>query len=294
MSKSGRVWTVLSMLEWATEYFEDKNVPDPRLSIEWIVAEVLQCKRLDLYLQFERPLSSKELDTIRPLVKRRAAHEPLQYITGSTQFLNTTISVTPNVLIPRIETEQLVDLLLEHFQEKRDTSLNLLDAGTGSGCIAIAIKKENPAWYCAGFDISPKALQIAAKNAAKNEVNVIFFEADIRNLNRFPAEFQKPWDIIISNPPYITESEKDELLPQVIEHEPHSALFHDNPMQLYERIIEFAASQNAALYLECNNKTAAAVHKVAGRHFTPVQLFKDLDNNERFVVAPFTPKSRVI
>lgn len=285
MSGSDRVWTVLSMLEWATEYFEERDVPDPRLSIEWIVAEALHCKRLDLYLQFERPLSSDELDAIRPLIKRRAAHEPLQYITGSTEFINATISVTPDVLIPRIETEQLVDLLLEHYQEKKEEPLTLFDIGTGSGCIPIAIKKEMPQWRCAGFDNSEKAIELASKNAQANEVNVDFFKADILDIDQLPPEHKISWDIIISNPPYITKSEKDRMHKQVTEYEPASALFHDEPLKLYAAIIEFAASQNAALYLECNDKTATDVLQLANPFFKSVHLFKDLDGNDRFVVA---------
>lgn len=285
MSGSDRVWTVLSMLEWATDYFKKNNVPDPRLSIEWIVAEALQCKRLDLYLQFERPLSGEELDVIRPLVKRRASLEPLQYITGSTEFMNVTISVDSDVLIPRIETEQLVDLLLDHFREKKNEPLNLLDAGTGSGCIPIAIKKENPDWYCAGFDISEKAIERARKNAAINETNVDFFRADIMEIDRLPEKFQKRWDIVISNPPYITHSEKHEMHKQVTEYEPHSALFHDEPLKLYKKIVDFAAVRNTSVYLECNNKTAADVFHLAELYFKKAGLFKDLDQNDRFVVA---------
>lgn len=275
------------MLEWATDYFKKKHVPDPRLSIEWIVAEVLDCKRLDLYLQFERPLSSDELDKIRPLVKRRAAYEPLQYITGTAQFMGATISVDPNVLIPRIETEQLVDLLFEHFQDQKEEKLNLLDIGTGSGCIPIAIKQKYPAWYCAGFDLSEKAVKQAQKNAELNNVNVDFFQANILELNRLPDAYQKSWDIIISNPPYITESEKDEMHKQVTDHEPPLALFHEKPLELYSAIVNFASSHKAKLYLECNDKTAKTVREIASQKFTSARLFKDLDQNPRFVVASF-------
>lgn len=277
------------MLEWATDYFEKKNVPDPRLSIEWIVAEALGCKRLDLYLQFERPLSSKELDKIRPLVKRRASCEPLQYIIGTAQFMGATISVDPSVLIPRIETEQLADLLLEHFRDREEEHLNLLDIGTGSGCIPIAIKMKNPAWYCAGLDISEQAVKKSRENAKRNEVEVDFFKANILELDRIPKEYQKSWDIIISNPPYITEREKNEMHKQVTEFEPPLALFHENPLELYSSIINFAASNNAALFLECNDKTAVDVHQIAGKKFADSQLFKDLDQNPRFVAAYPTP-----
>lgn len=285
MSGSERAWTVLSMLEWATDFFDKRDVPDPRLSIEWIVAEALGCKRLDLYLQFERPLSSKELDKIRPLVKRRANYEPLQYITGTTQFMDATISVNPNVLIPRIETEQLVDLLFEHFQDQKERSLNLLDIGTGSGCIPIAIKKNNPSWNCAGFDISEKAVQQAKKNAELNNVDVDFFKANMLEFNQIPEEHQKSWNIIISNPPYITESEKDQMHLQVTKYEPSLALFHDDPMNLYSSIIQFAYSHNAFLYLECNDKSAPDVLNIARKQYPEARLFNDLDGNPRFIVA---------
>ena len=282
MSNSGRVWTVLTMLEWATTYFSEKNVPDPRLSIEWILADALGIKRLDIYLQYDRPLSSAELDKIRPLVKRRATHEPLQYITGTTDFMGVTINVTPDVLIPRIETEQLTDLLLEHTKNQKEKPLRLLDIGTGSGCIPVAVKQKRPEWYCAGADISEKALKIARENARLNDVDVHFFRGDIRNLPDIRFE---DWDLIISNPPYITEAEKKNMHPQVLEHEPSQALFHDDPVKLYRKIIKFAAEQNARLFLECNHTTAEQVAKIASIFFNNSELLKDLDNNNRFVIA---------
>ncbi len=137
-------WNVLSMINWGTGYFEKKGIPSPRLSIEWILADILSLKRLNLYIQFERPLSKDELKRIREYVKRRARHEPLQYIIGYTEFMNAKINVNPDVLIPRPETEQLTELILE--EHPGNTGLNVLDIGTGSGCIAIALKMEHPDW----------------------------------------------------------------------------------------------------------------------------------------------------
>jgi release factor glutamine methyltransferase len=273
------------MLEWATDYFEQRSVPDPRLSIEWILAEALGIKRLDLYLQFERPLSSKELNRIRPLVKRRAAHEPLQHITGSTDFLKARIKVNRNVLIPRIETEQLVDLLLDDFSEKNEKALNLLDIGTGSGCIPISIKKERPHWHCAGLDISEKALETARENAELNDVEVSFYKADILRLSEWQQREQRNWDIIISNPPYITPGEKPSLDKQVLNHEPPLALFHEEPLQLYKKVVEFSHACSAALYLECNEKTASKVKSIGEQIYSDATLLKDLDGNSRFVVC---------
>lgn len=284
MSKSDRVWTVLTMLEWATDYFDKKKVPDPRLSIEWIIAEVLQIKRLDIYLQYDRPFSKEELDNIRPMVKRRAAHEPLQYITGSTDFMNCRIDVTRDVLIPRDETEQLVELLLEHHPEE-NTSKNLLDIGTGSGCIPVSVKKERLSWYCTGVDISEKALDVAKANADKNGVEVHFHYADLFKLQNQREISEQSWDIVISNPPYIKEEEKGGLEKQVKKYEPELALFHQKPLEVYGAIIQFSASAGSELYLECNDKYANQVGELAGSFFESVEVKTDLDGNDRFVLA---------
>jgi release factor glutamine methyltransferase len=285
MKKSEQVWTVLSMLEWATGYFESKKIPDPRLSIEWILAEILGVKRLDLYLQFDRPLASDELDSIRPLVKRRGAFEPLQYITGGAQFRNVHLRVTPDVLIPRTETEQLVDLILSHNAGERNNAVRLLDLGTGSGCIPVAIKKEKPAWDCTGCDISESALNIARENAASNNTGVSFFRADMMHPENSKELSEGTWDIITSNPPYITADEKKELSPQVLEYEPSIALFHPDPLKLYRIIINYASSKRASLYLECNDKTAENVAEIASGFYHGVNLHKDFDGNPRFISA---------
>ena len=285
MSNIPKIWTVLTMLEWATSYFESKNIPDSRLSIEWILAEALGCKRLDLYLQFDRPLSGDELNTIRPMVKRRSEFEPLQYITGSAQFYNSEIKVTRDVLIPRIETEQLVDIILSDFTTKKNQPLRLLDVGTGSGCIPIAINKEFPEWICFGLDLSQPAIDLAKTNAELNGVDVSFFTADLNHLEQLAVLERLKFDVIVSNPPYIKPEEKNEMNAQVLNYEPELALFHENPLQIYKRIIEYGSGMNASLYLECNDKTAADVEIIAAVYYDETILMKDLDGNNRFVVA---------
>lgn len=284
MSKSDRVWTVLSMLKWATDYFEKKGVPNPRLSIEWIIADVLQIKRLDIYLRYDRPFSPEELEKLRPLVKRRGNHEPLQYITGSTEFMSCSINVTQDVLIPRAETEQLVELIIQRYAD-HSSSLNLLDIGTGSGCIPIAIKKEFSSWRCAGIDISENALKVARQNAEHNDTDVRFFKGDLFNLESTLEISEKNWDVIVSNPPYIKNEEKTEMENEVLNFEPGIALFHEQPLRVYRKIISFASSKNAELYLECNDKYANEVLGLADQYYTDSELLKDLDGNDRFVVA---------
>lgn len=283
MSTKLRDWTVLSMLEWATDYFSQKGIPDPRHSIEWLLADTLGIKRLDLYLKFDRPLSQSELDELRPLVKRRANHEPLQYIVGYTDFMNARIEVSPDVLIPRIETEQLVEIILD--SHSGDSTLSVLDIGTGSGCIPIALKKERPDWQISALDISEEALEVARKNAEKNETDITFFGGDITDPDSF--EWESETDIIVSNPPYILPEEKDELEPQVHEHEPHRALFCESMEAMYGNIIEFAQkhlAEDGTLYLEIHELHADDILNLFNESWNTT-LKRDYDKKPRFIIA---------
>lgn len=272
------------MLEWATEYFKEKSIPDPRHSIEWLLAETLGVKRLDLYLKFDRPLSPQELGTLRPMVKRRAQHEPLQYIIGYTDFMNARIHVDESVLIPRLETEQLVEIILDEHSDKSGT--RVLDIGTGSGCIPIALKMDCPGWDLYAIDISDDALSIARTNAEVNEVEVNFSKGDI--LSTESLSVSPPFDIIVSNPPYITPEEKNLLEPQVREYEPHEALFFDDLDTMYGSIIKYA--QNALvdegdLYLELHEHFADEILALFDPKFWNAEIRKDYDNKPRFIVA---------
>lgn len=272
------------MLEWATDFFKEKSIPDPRHSIEWLLAETLGIKRLDLYLKFDRPLSPNELDTLRPMVKRRAQHEPLQYIIGFTDFMNARIYVNEDVLIPRLETEQLVEIILD--DQPGDSQKNVLDIGTGSGCIPIALKMERPRWEVTGIDISEDALAVARRNAEENEVEVHFSKGDI--LSPESIDVSEPLDIIVSNPPYITPEEKELLEPQVREYEPHRALFFEDLDLMYGSIIEFTAqklSDSGALYLELHEEYAEEILSLFNPDFWDASIRKDYDNKPRFIVA---------
>lgn len=286
MGMSRNSWTVLSMLEWATGFFEKRNVPSPRLSIEWLLADLLDVRRLDLYLLFDRPLSRSELDRLKPLILRRGDHEPLQYITGHADFLDCRIGVNPSVLIPRQETEQLAESLLRDLQGREDVALNVLDLGTGSGCIPIAIKRKRPRWHCTGVDSSETALKTAAKNARENGVEIRLVQANILTL----ADEEVPggkFDVIISNPPYITPGEIDSVEPEVHRFEPQEALFHSDPVRLYEAILDFASIRlvdGGRLYLECNPLQVEDIRLKAKERFGQVEVRIDLDGRKRFLV----------
>lgn len=284
MSSKVEEWTVLSMLEWATDFFKKKNIPDPRHSIEWLLAETLAVKRLDLYLKYDRPLSSDELETLRPLVKRRANHEPLQYIVGFTEFMNARISVNEQVLIPRLETEQLVEIILDNHSDEKNISV--IDLGTGSGCIPIALKKEQPTWNITGIDISAGALEVARNNAKQNETEVAFSEGDI--LSPESISLESPVDLIVSNPPYVTPDEKEMLQPQVREYEPPEALFFDDLEKMYGNIIRFSEEklmENGSLYLELHENYSHQILSLFDEKSWTANIHKDYDNKPRFIIA---------
>ncbi|MDG5768192.1 peptide chain release factor N(5)-glutamine methyltransferase [Balneolales bacterium ANBcel1] len=280
-SDNNNEWDVVRMLEWGTDYFREKGVPSPRLSMEWILSDVLKIRRLDLYLAFDRPLTCRELDAVRPMVKRRAEHEPLQYITGTADFHQLTLRVTPDVLIPRPETEELVERILEDHPP--DTARTFLDIGTGSGCIALAVKKARPQWEVTAIDLSEKALEIARQNARENRLDVAFVHT--------PFEPWKPgrnWDIIASNPPYIHENEIPDLAEQVIKYEPRNALITEDIVDIYRRLADFCETfltPGGSFYFEINEAHGEALLKTCGEKALKCRLAKDYSNKDRFITG---------
>jgi len=268
------------MLEWGTTYFQTHGVPSPRISIEWLLAEVLHLKRLDLYLQYDRPLRQQELDQLREWIRRRKQHEPLQYITGSTEFYHCTIRVNPDVLIPRPETELLVDLILKQHTQ---ASLRVLDVGTGSGCIAIALKKARPDWEIVAVDISQAALTTAQGNAELNQVEIDFRLVDAFNLTTYFEGTR--FDLIVSNPPYITPDERSDMDQEVEAYEPSLALFHPHPESLYQVMIDFALSSDAqAAYFELHYNAADSLQQVITNPAVSLNFEYDLSGKKRFLI----------
>lgn len=278
-------WTVLRMLEWATEYFNEKNILSPRLSIEWLLSHVLNVKRLDLYMQFDRPLTPVELNELRSLVKRRAQHEPLQYITGSTSFYNAEIFVDKNVLIPRSETEELVELIIKDNPSL--APIKVIDIGTGSGCIPIALQIEKPEWELTGIDISEKALLVAQNNNIVNKTSVNFLTGDLFNPESLPHQ---SFDVIVSNPPYIPINEKPDLDKQVVEFEPHLALFCNDRDLVYKSLVNYAQNHlnsGGVLYVELHHDHPLDNENLFDSEHWTYQIFNDLGHNTRFLKATF-------
>lgn len=209
---------------------------------------------------------------------------PLQYILGTTRFYGLDLKVRPGVLIPRPETEELVDMIAK---ENQTPDLRVLDLCTGSGAIAVALARNLPYSRLTAIDISPVAVETARENARELKVKVDVEEEDV-----FQAEFPEgSFDIIVSNPPYVDESEKKDMEPNVLDHEPHEALFvpDDNPLLFYQRIADLAATalaKNGRLYLEINPRHARELKTLLeGRGFVDVEIIKDIHGKDRFARA---------
>lgn len=240
--------------------------------------------RVNLALNPDLEFSEEEFKKIEFYLNELKNHKPIQYLLGITEFFGLSFTVNPNVLIPRPETEELVEWILTENKGEKD--IKILDIGTGSGAIAISLAKNLKAEVFA-FDISEKALQTAQKNADQNQTFVHFIEFDILNDSWEGEKF----DIIVSNPPYVRELEKAEMKPNVLENEPHLALFvsDKDPLVFYKKIADFAKdhlSENGQLFFEINqylgNKT---VEMLKEKGFKNIVLKKDIYGNDRMVLA---------
>ena len=229
------MWTPLKIIQWAVPYLTQKGVHHARFDVECLIAHALKIDRLKVYLQFDRPLVPAELTLIREYLKRRALHEPIQYILGVREFFGHSFKVGPGVLIPRPETEQLVELAIEYLKGIPEENRLVLDLGTGSGCIAISLAKAIPCWVWA-VDISDKALGIARENADNLGVNVIQWRLGSW-FSALKDEDLPQFQLILSNPPYIPLGEKAQLEEQVRDFEPDEALFGgESGLEAYESL----------------------------------------------------------
>lgn len=282
--------TVLEILKKTTEFFAGKGIGSPRLNAELLVGHALGLKRMQLYLQFERPLEERELELIRPLVRRRGRHEPLQYIVGETDFHGLSIKVDPRVLIPRPETEQLVELAIQSLATPPSA---VLDLGTGSGAIALALAQHFPSARVTATDRDSSALALARENAVRTGLDnrISFTEA-----NWFEGLAPATFDLIISNPPYLSADELKLIPEEVRAFEPgHALVAADNGLADFVRIIAAAPPflANDGLFVletgEEQHERIFAELRAAG--FASMEGRQDLAGRSRFVVARRESKS---
>ncbi|NLI81581.1 MAG: peptide chain release factor N(5)-glutamine methyltransferase [Deltaproteobacteria bacterium] len=216
----GETWTILRVIQWTSEYFVRKGIDQPRANAEVLLAHVLHMERLELYLHYDKPLTSQELSLYREMVRRRGRREPTQYITGRQEFWSLELEVTPAVLIPRPETELLVEKALEIL---KDRPARLLDLGTGSGAVAVALAHENPGLRVVASDRSWPALQVARRNAWRHGLQQRVFPVAMDLFSALKSH--RPFfDGILSNPPYVGEREFPHLPPEIRDYEPAGAL----------------------------------------------------------------------
>jgi release factor glutamine methyltransferase len=241
-------WTVLDILNATTEYFTRNNFEQPRLNAERLLSHILDLDRVNLYLQFERILTVGEIGSYRDLVKRRSQHEPLQYIIGKAEFMGLPFDLNREVLIPRPETEILVEATLALKDELLHNDVHIWDIGTGSGCIAISMAYHWPDCQVLATDNSGSALEIAQSNARLNEVNnIIFKKHDVFN---DPFHWDYNIDIVVSNPPYISDNEYADLDKEIIEFEPIQALTdHKDGLEFYRRILTLIDELNGCKFV---------------------------------------------
>lgn len=282
------VWTIIKILNWTKQYFEAKGVENPRLDAEVLLCAVLKCDRIKLYVNFELPLSEEELSLMRQYVIRRGNHEPLAYIIGEKAFMHNSFKVTEATLIPRPETELLVESIIKAAKIMHsDGDVKILDIGTGSGAIIVSLLDYLPKAKGVGVDISVEALLVAKENSEKIGVKerIGFLCSDI--FSKVPLE--KKFDIIVSNPPYIPAADIVGL-DRDVQKEPHSALDGGaDGLDFYRRICAEAAAHLAddgLLAFEVGIAQSGAVQQLClNNGFAKTAVRKDYAGIERMVFA---------
>lgn len=287
------VWTVRRILQWTTAHLAKHGSDTPRLDAEILLAHARSCARIELYTRFDEQLSEPQRAVMRTLVRRRAQSEPVAYLVGHREFFSLDFRVTPNVLIPRPETETLVVELLTSIEPLANP--RVADIGTGSGCIAVAVAANNPRVEITAVDISEAALSIARENAGRHGVSdrIRLVEGNLLE----PLAGQPPFDAIVSNPPYVADGELPTLQPDVRLHEPNQALSAgEDGLNVIRRLILGAHSHltgGGVLLMEISPEQSDAIVRLlndAG-YYTGVRIVKDSSGDARVVHArTFAPQ----
>lgn len=279
--------TVLDSINLSTEYLKNKGIDSPRINAELLLAHILKCKRLQLYLSYDRPLKEDEIILYRELLKRRCKFEPLQYITGSTEFYGLEFKVTPAVLIPRPETELLVETIVSNYREKG--IIKILDIGTGSGNISIALANLLPEASIVAIDISEKALEIASENA-KNNIATDRIQFLCHDILSDALIKDNDFDIIVSNPPYVTLKDFERLDNELKDHEPTIALTDQaDGLSFYRAITSkagFYLKNKGEIYFEIGHCHTQQVKELLfSNNFGNIHIIKDYQSIDRVIIG---------
>lgn len=289
MPDAQQKWNIKEILDYSEDYLKSKGVESPRVEAEWLLSHALGNRRIDLYLQFDRLLSPTESVHYKSLLQQRLDHKPLQYIIGETEFMGLSLLVNENVLIPRPETEQLVEKAIKLLENSSSAPLKVLDVGTGSGNIAIALAKFLPSVEVTAIDVSEAAINLAKENADKNGVSdkINFLVFDL-NSDGFPDEM---YDMVISNPPYISKLEMKTLQDEVKNWEPEVALTDQSDgFKLIEQVINKATKsihKGGHILIEIGgNEQKERVEKLlSNAGFLNVNVEEDYNSYARFAFA---------
>lgn len=275
------MYSLLELLQRSENFLKNKGISTPRLDAELLFADVLDCNRLDLYLMHDKVLNHHDMDRLRDVIVRRGKREPLQHIIGHVSFYNVDLIVTPDVLIPRNETEELVEIVLKKVDNPKGK--RILDVGTGSGAIGIAIAKALPDIDVVAIDFHENALKIAKKNAERNNVkNIKFLQSD------WFSNLSGRFDVIVSNPPYLTREEVDCAAPEVKYFDPITALVADDDgLSDVFKIIEQSKkymTDSGFLAIETGISQHERIESFSKSFFPEFQSLKDLYGRDRFVI----------
>jgi len=277
--------TVLESINLSTQFLNEKGIESPRTNAELLLANILVCKRLELYLSFDRPLSEAELHKYGGHIKRRGNFEPLQYITGKVEFYGLELKVNSSVLIPRPETELLVENILNQFPKEK--KLIILDIGCGSGNIAIALAANLPEAKIVSTDVSADALKVAQENSERHNVSrrIKFVKHNIlkNDLNNFPM-----FDIVVSNPPYVSKESFSSLQREIKDFEPGIAVTDNADGYTFFRTISEKASaklkENGKLFFEVAQGQSEEVKDIMDKNnFKNIRVIKDYQSIDRVI-----------
>ncbi|CAN5173491.1 peptide chain release factor N(5)-glutamine methyltransferase [soil metagenome] len=268
------------------ELYDDREAAN---IADWVIENITGFKRIDRIKNKSFPLNTQQQQLLDAYTTQLLQHKPVQYVLHETWFAGMRLYVNENVLIPRPETEELVEWIVEESKRLKVKSKKVLDIGTGSGCIPVALKKKFPAFEIHALDVSKSALEVAVKNAALQQTEIIFYCLDI--LDKAAGNTLPTFDIIVSNPPYIKQSEAKDMRSNVFKHEPHIALFvPDNDVLLfYKTIAEFGLThlnKNGAVFFEINEAMGIEVKEVLqGFGYSNIEVRKDMQGKDRMIKA---------
>lgn len=311
MAETAKIWTILDILNWSNDYLEKKGVDDARNIVEWLLCDVLACSRMQLYLQFDRPLEEQELAKFRPMLQLCAAHKPLEQVLGTSEFYGIKLKVNEHVLIPRPETERLVETAIDKSKDlltkikseisidspdtadrdENDTEyvpepiLKILDIGAGSGCISIALAKYIPQAHITAVEKSVEAVKILQQNIQRHnlENRIQAVQADI-----FTWQTEEKFHIVVSNPPYISQEEIPSLEKNVAYYEPAMALSdNEDGLSFYrlfaEKLNNILSADGFAAFEYGGNHQSAALKSIFREYST--EIIKDYQQDDRVMIV---------